>query len=627
MLRCAQLLLLLVCSMSFLYGQEINTLDTISNDTYWPDLEKDIDVFFKEAMEGEEGIQGGVISIVSSDSMLLEKGYGLANVENNRLFEPAETNVFVASVSKLITVTAAFQLIEQGKINLDQPVKELIGNLKIRNPFEQDVLLHHILTHTAGFDDSSIGDDAESLEGVVSLKEYLGKHLPPVVWEPGRFFNYSNHGMALLAHIVENASGMSFNEYLEENLLNPLSMEDSSFKITEDRINKIMTRYKWKEDDNDNLYLDGSYGIKYTSQIGAGGFLTTANDMSKFMQMYLNKGVYNGNKILKPATISDMFTPHFLSHERMERKQGWIWRVISKNGLTYNYHSGDDTGIESLLLVIPTKDIAVFFASNNNEANTLKWKIRDYIIDTLNEGEEQTDPFPNQFRSQTNLNDLAGTYQYTNDGQSSIDRMTYLFGDVHKVTTNNGALFINDKKYTERDNLLFSRDADSLLTAFITDEKGRYYSTGYATYRQLEWYEKPSLHFAAMISSFIVLITAFLIWLIQYFRRKPQTDRKILNTKLIIGTAGFFLVLFFILLGATTQGITLRFGVPSVFWIYFTLPLIGLVIFSVGLFRIPSFFKSRSVNVSGKIHFGLVVMAIITCLLVYNYYNILGYQF
>ncbi|AXT18618.1 class C beta-lactamase-related serine hydrolase [Flavobacteriaceae bacterium AU392] len=634
MMRFIQILIILFCLLQLSYGQEAkngikNSEKTISIQPadLWLNLESKIDSLFQESMTKKEGIQGGIISIVSSDSILLKKGYGLANVQNNQLFDVQKTNVFVASVSKLITVTAAFQLIEQGKIDINQPVKELIGDIKIENPFDQRVLVRHILTHTAGFDDSSIGSEASSKENLNSLKKHLKKRLPPIVWEPGKYFNYSNHGMALLALIIETVSGISFNAYLQKNLFDPLKMTNSGFNLKEEMVNNLMNRYKWKEDGNNQLYLDGSYGIKYTNQIGAGGLITTANDMSNFMQMYLNQGVINGTQILKPETIKDMLTPHFQYHKLMDRKQGWVWRVMSANGLTYNYHAGDDTGIESILMMIPEKDLAFFFASNNNVANNLKWQIRDYILDVLNKNQEQVKSPPKDFVSTNDLKDLSGTYQYTNDGQSSIDRLTYLFGDVYKVTIEGRTLLINGKKYKETDNFLFKRETDDFLITFVVDENDTYYSTGYATYKKLKWYEVPSIHFILLITSFIILLTAIIGWIIQYIRRKKDYNKSEFKTKLIIGIAGFCLLIFFILLAATTQGITLKYGVPLTFWIYFTFPLIGFIVFLFGLYRIPRFFKNKSISLLGKTHFTLVIIAMITCLILYNYYNLIGYQF
>lgn len=588
----------------------------------WGNIDTSIDSILGVYLNKEEPIQGAVISIVSSDSILLSKGYGLANIKTNTAFHPMQTNVMVASVSKLITTTAIFQLIEKGQIQLDQPVTELIGDLEIDNSFNQPVLIKHLLTHTAGFDDSTIGSESKSLDQLIPLKEHLTKKLPPIVWEPGKYYNYSNLGIVLLAHIVELVSGMPFDTYLNENLYTPLGMNNSGFSYSNASIKNMMTRYKWKEDENDILYLDDSYGIKYTHQIGAGGFQTTANDMNHFMQMYLNKGLFNDTRILNPETIQNAFSPHFYYHPMMDRKQGLTWRVRNSKGVTYNYHSGEDTGIESIVVLFPGLDIAYFFASNNNESNELKFKIRDLLIDRIKK--EEPKKISKEFISTTQLETLTGTYQYMNDGQSSVERLfSYLFGDVYQVTVDNDILSIQGKKYNEIDSLLFQREkTGGLLVNFIVDEYGSHYTTGYSTYRKLAVYEKPSLHIKLLMTSFIICIVSIILWTITYFKK-----RKIHKAQLYIGLSTCSLLLFFILLATITRGGTAKYGVPTVFYFCFTFPLIGVLFSILSVLKTPKLFSDKSISLFSKLHFGLVLISLFTCLLIYNYYNVIGYNF
>lgn len=613
----------------FLFSQSLSQTLTQTEKTplpkktnIWKNIETSIDSLFNIYLSKEEPIQGAVISIVSSDSILVSKGYGLADITTNTAFDPMRTNVMVASVSKLITATAIFQLIEKGDIQLDQPVAELIGDLEIDNPFNQPVLIKHILTHTAGFDDATIGSESKNLDQLKPLKEHLAKRLPPIVWEPGKYYNYSNHGMVLLAHIVEVVSGMPFDAYINKNLYIPLGMNNSGFSYSDTSIKNMMTRYKWKEDEDDVLYLDDSYGIKYTHQIGAGGFQTTANNMNHFMQMYLNKGLFNNTRILNPETIQNALNPHFYYHPMMDRKQGLTWRVRNSKGVTYNYHSGEDTGIESIVVLFPDSDIAYFFASNNNESNELKFKIRDLLIDRIKK--EETKKSSKEFISNTNLEDVTGTYQYMNDGQSSVERLfSYLFGDVYQVTVDNNTLSINGEKYDEIDSLLFQRKkSGGLLVNFIVDEYGSHYTTGYSTYRRLASYEKPSLHIKLLIASFILFIVSSILWSIKYIKSK-----KINKARLYIGLSTLSLILFFVLLATVTRGGTAKYGVPTIFYFCFTLPLIAILFSIIGLLKAPKIFLDTSISLFSKLHVGLVFIFLFISLLIYNYYNIIGYNF
>ncbi|MEM7161620.1 MAG: serine hydrolase [Bacteroidota bacterium] len=572
-------------------------------------------------MNKEEPIQGAVVSIVSNDSILFSKGYGLANIDTQTAFDPVKTNVMVASVSKLITTTAILQLIEQGKIALDQPVSELIGDVQIENPFDTPVLVKHVLTHTAGFDDYSIGSGARSFNELESLRAHLEKRLPPIVWEPGKYFNYSNLGMVLMSYVVENVSGTSYHDYLEKNVLSPLSMQNSGFAYEDKSIKNMMTRYKWKEDDNGNLFLDNSYGVKYTNQIGAGGFQTTANDMNHFMQMYLNNGLYNDTQILKSETIQEAFKPHFYYHELMNRKQGLGWKVGTSEGVNYVAHAGDDTAIESLVVLFPESNLGYFFASNNNEAFELKYKIRDFIVNQL-KGKERN-LTSSSHTSSSNLESLTGTYQYMNDGQASIERLfSYLFGDVYNVENNNGKLLIGGENYTEIDDLLFQRDEKNFLIKFLVDKKGSYFTSGYATYRKLSSIEKPSLHLNLLIACFLIFVLSLILWVIRYFKSKI-----ISKPKLYFGLSIFSLTLFFALLAAMTSGGNPRYGLPPIFYLIFTFPIIGILFSTLGLSSTFKFYLNQSISLFNKLHMSLVILSIVICLMIFNYYNLIGYYF
>ena len=602
---------------------EVIGLESSSNKLpHLENIEHTIDSLCQVYLNKDASVQGAVISIVSADSVLLSKGYGFADVTSKTPFHPEQTTVMVASVSKLLTTTAILQLIEQGEINLDQPVSELVTDIDIKNPYDQPVLIKHILTHTAGFDDTTIGTEAKSVDAIESLSEHLKNTLPPIVWEPGKYYNYSNKGMVLLAYIIETVSGMPFDQYLAKHLYTPLEMSNSGFSYKDASLKHMMTRYKWKEDDNDVLYLDDSYGIKYTNQTGAAGFQTTAKDMSHFMQMYLNKGVFRNAQVLELETIQNAFSPHFYYHQLMDRKQGLTWRVRQSKGVTYNYHSGDDTGIESIVTIFPSANLAYFFAANSNEANALKFEIRDVLIDKLKK--EDTTPISKSFTSKTNLESLTGTYQYMNDGQSSIERLfSYLFGDTYKVSVENNSLTINGNLYHEVDALLFQSDkVKDLLVNFVVDTNGTHYSTGYATYRKLSFLEIPSLHVKLLVASFVIFLISIVLWTAKYLKTK-----NISRPRLYIGLAAFFLVAFFGLLAITTAGGTAKYGVPKMFYLVFALPLLAIILGIVGTFKAPKFLKSSSNSLFSKCHLALALTALVVCLIIYNHYNLIGYHF
>jgi CubicO group peptidase (beta-lactamase class C family) len=127
-------------------------------------------------------------------------------------------------VSKLFTATAVMQLFEQGKVQLDEDVNAYLTTFKIPATFPKPVTLHSLMTHTAGFDERGIGMAARTAKEWRPLGEYLADRMPPRVRPVGDGASYSNHGVGLEGYVVEQVSGMPFNDYIAKNIYQPLGM-------------------------------------------------------------------------------------------------------------------------------------------------------------------------------------------------------------------------------------------------------------------------------------------------------------------------------------------------------------------------------------------------------------------
>lgn len=613
------------------FCQKATTPDTsvMVNSNRWIGLEKSIDSLVNIHLKQKEHVPGLVLSFTTADSLLFAKGYGITDINSKTRCDARQTHAMIASVAKVVTITAILQLIDQGKIRIDQPIAELVKDLPIKNPFPQKVLLKHVLTHTAGFDDYSIGFESPNKEGLTSLRDHLQKRLPPIVWPPGQYYNYSNNGVALLAYIVESVSGQSFDEYLQQSLFKSLKMNESGFTYNDKLIKNLMGRHYWYEDQQGKLSLHKYEGIKYTKMIGAAGFKTTAVDMAHLLQMYLAKGKSGGEQVLKPQNIAQALAPQFYYHPSLDRKQGWIWRHRQYQGITYNEHSGDDKGIESYVMIVPTQNIGFFISANSRVGRKLINTIKKFVLDKLKPSKNNA---PNQLTPKTlskaDLDFFTGTYQYTNEGQTNLEKLTsYLFGDVYNVDERDGKLYINGNEYQAVGSSLFRRVKDSLLVYFKNDQQGSFYSTGYATFRKLSWHEKLSLHIKVLMGSLLLFLVSIIVWLIQFFRRSSERRQKTFNAKFFMGLSTFSLLAFFMLLAATTGGVKMQYGAPWFFNVYFTLPIIGVVLFVWGLIKTKAFFTSSPINLFSKIHFSVIALCMLSCLLIFYYYNALGYNY
>src|SRR5436305_10468138 len=175
-----------------------------------------------------EDIAGAVISVVKDGKVLFAKGYGYSDVEKKKPVSPEDTLFRPGSISKLFTWTSVMQLVEQGKLDLDRDVNDYL-DFKIPATYPKPITLRNIMTHTAGFEESVkelfVPEDAKPLP----INDYLPRHIPKRIFAPGTTPAYSNYAATLAGYIVERVSGRPFNDYVTENIFNPLKMSHSTF--------------------------------------------------------------------------------------------------------------------------------------------------------------------------------------------------------------------------------------------------------------------------------------------------------------------------------------------------------------------------------------------------------------
>jgi len=321
---------------------------------------REVEVFFDGLVPGlltALHAPGAVISVVRDGRLLFAKGYGLADVETGRPMDAERTLVRVASVSKLFTATAAMQLVAAGKLDLDADVNPSLDGFEIEERFGGPVTLHHLLTHTAGFDDRFLRSSRAFGTPLPALGDYLAARMPPRVMPAGRVVSYSNHGLALVGHLVERASGLAFADYVQANLFDPLEMTKSRFFLRVPPDPDLAVSYRW---------LGGRYvpmGVDHTLLGPAAELNTTARDMANFMIAHLQDGRFGEARILDPATAQLMHARHFSVHEA---QAGWCYGFMESfvNGQRAIGHGGDWRGFKSLLLLFPEHGFGLFFSLN-----------------------------------------------------------------------------------------------------------------------------------------------------------------------------------------------------------------------------------------------------------------------
>jgi CubicO group peptidase (beta-lactamase class C family) len=317
------------------------------------DLEAWLDGFMLFALARGD-VAGGLVVVVRDGEVLLQKGYGLADVTAGTPMSAEDTLIRPGSVSKLVTWTAVMQQVERGALDLDADVNRYL-DFAIP-PFEgQPVTLRQLMTHTAGFAETVRHLFNDNLAALMPLEVYLRESLPPRVFAPGTTPAYSNYGTALAGHIVERASGLSFDEYVERHIFAPLGMERSSFRQPLPEALRPLAAQSYD--------VAGGEAQPYEGVIPgpAGALATSGADMGRFMIAHLE----GGRGLMRPETAA-------LMHDTVTRlvpplngmALGFYEQEV--NGRRWIGHGGDTEFSHAQLMLLPSEGVGVFVAVNSN---------------------------------------------------------------------------------------------------------------------------------------------------------------------------------------------------------------------------------------------------------------------
>lgn len=244
----------------------------------------------------------GLLAVASGEDVIRCEAYGPGGkMETDRIF-------LIASITKPIVATAIMQLVEQGKLLIEDPVASYIPEFGVNG--KADVKVWHLLTHTSGMaDDYWRERDVQptprrNLEG--ALQTYLR-------FPPGSRFEYSNVSYTILAELIDRLSGLSYPEYLRERVFQPAGMVDSSFCPEPERRARVLPVLDFPE------YPGGLEGFMALA-LPAGGIFSTAEDLVAFGQSYLNGGMGRRGRLLGRAALRVMTSLH--TEGIVERRNG-----------------------------------------------------------------------------------------------------------------------------------------------------------------------------------------------------------------------------------------------------------------------------------------------------------------
>jgi CubicO group peptidase (beta-lactamase class C family) len=319
-------------------GEEASVLPVADPETYGLDAEEiaAIEAHMNWVMDSAL-VSGGVALVAKNDNIIYHKAFGYSDRAKTQTMK--KDDIFRwASMTKTVTTTAVMQLVEQGKINVQDPLSKYIpefADVEVLDtwdesdssyttvPAEREITIHHLLTHTSGIPYAVFDPVAGMIypqfgfyeawtTDSVTLEENIPKQAQaPLMHQPGEKWTYGTN-IDVLGYIVELVSGMPLDEYFEKNIFEPLNMEDAAFYLPEEKADRLVEVWYTEDVNADDMegFLDPDYPIKGAKTYfpGGAGLVGTAMDYLKFASALLNKGVLGDTRILQESTVDMMLT-------------------------------------------------------------------------------------------------------------------------------------------------------------------------------------------------------------------------------------------------------------------------------------------------------------------------------
>jgi CubicO group peptidase (beta-lactamase class C family) len=479
-------------------------------------------------------IAGATVAIVKDDALLLTRGYGFADVEKRTPVDPAQTLFRPASISKLFTWTAVMQQVEAGKLDLDHDINEYL-DFKIEGYGGEPIKLRHLMTHTAGFEESLLDLLITDINKLKPLGAALKDSIPARIYRPGTVPAYSNYGASLAGYIVSRVAGVPFEQYIEEHIFKPLKMEHSTFR------QPVPAALR---EQLSNSYATASSGKPVPFELGsdspAGALSAPAPDMARFMMAHLNGGLLPGgdesNRILKPETTELMHSVANRPAPGVDAMAHGFYEQ-SRNGVHAIAHGGDLTAFHSELVLIPSAKVGLFVSFNSSGKENSVYKLRTALFEAFmdryfpRQAPPQDEPLADP---KVHAAAVAGPYEGSRRAEKNLFSFFYMFGQSAATANADGTIQVGgltglddqEKKFREVAPWLWREVGSEMRLAATHDEQGNVTSLvpdGYGPIiifqRPPAWRDKRWLQPAIVVAGAVVVL-ALLIRVVGSLRRR-----------------------------------------------------------------------------------------------------------
>lgn len=322
-----------------------------------------------EAKRDYGDVPGLSAAVVHNQELLWSGGYGMAD-PGRGIAATADSIYGICSISKLFTSIAVMRLRDAGKLRLDDPVSELLPAYGVTQAYEgsAEVTVEGLLTHSSGLHAQvdapySTGPDFRFPTREEMMRLQAGQE---TLYPAATYFAYSNLGMALAGEIVAELSGMSFEDYIQENILDPLDLESTWTRLPEEEVGKRMAvgySARRRDGTRSELRLYQARGLT-----PALGLASTVRDLAAFASWQFRLLESGNDEILAANTLKEMYRPHFML-PGWEMAKGLGFHIQNQDGKIYVGHGGICAGFVTQLMLEPRGRVAVVVMANANKVD------------------------------------------------------------------------------------------------------------------------------------------------------------------------------------------------------------------------------------------------------------------
>ncbi|WP_226006347.1 serine hydrolase domain-containing protein [Natrinema salinisoli] len=587
----------------------------------------DLEAFVDDAIESElaeTDASGAVVSVVHDGSVALAKGYGETTFDGTDV-TATETPVQTGSISKLVTFTAAMQLVDRGEIDPRSDVTDSLESVSIPDA-EDPLTLAHLATHTPGFEIRSRNDTVGDLAHRQSLSTSISTYRPARVRPPGELMGYTNYAAAVTGQLVADVDGSSFEEYAQREIFAPLEMDRSTFAPVPDHL----------DGDGRDALVDA---LPWHSNVPpASGLWSTGADMAQFMLAHLQAGRTDAGRVLSREATEKMHSQWFSPHDELDGMAfGFFERT--RDDVRLLSHGGSGPSYGSQLVLIPELELGLFVSFQGSQTGTAAGSFKDEFLDRY---VPTTDAALTPDGRPERADELEGSYrpfpihEHTTYGKLLLSAYT---GDVEVRIEDDGTLVTDTgstSRWVEIEPLVFRR-VDGQRTLVFHEEGS---DVTALSSDGMPWASVPitrlddlSVQAGLALGASLVVLSGSLGWplaaAVRRYRGPPQSrSGSPRRARLAAGGAGGLLfgfvvavVVAFALVSALDAPSLLQ-RPPRGFGLLFVLPIAGAAATLVAVGYVVQAWLEGFWSLTVRVHYTAVVCALVVLLWLFRYWNL-----